>query len=310
MLPDFNRLKVFYFVYRHQSTVQAAKLLHLTQSGISQHLKKLEGELGTSLFTRMHKKLVPTQAGEALYQSVAPFVEGLEETLESLHVAQDQPHGLLRIGAPVEFGQRYLPRWCATFRAEFTTVRFHIELGHPSVLLRQLKQGSLDVAFVDVFSHTPTLEYERSLLSIEPVFAEDLLLVGVPQLLTHSKKKKWTLQELTAFPYVAYSPEAPSLHSWFLHHWQAIPKKLSIALTVESVQASLAAVTEGMGLGVLPSHTLQDELDQGKLIAVQTKREPQVNHISLAQLLDKKPTLTEKSFLSHCKNKLREESLA
>lgn len=304
MLPDFNRLKIFYFVYRYQSTVQAANRLHLTQSGISQHLKKLERELGTELFTRLHKKLIPTQAGETLYASLAPFVESLEETLEGLQLAKDQPHGLLRVGAPVEFGQRYLPAWCAAYRAQHPAVRFHLELGHPSVLLQQLKEGVLDFAFVDVFSHTSTLTYERSLLSIEPVYTEELLLVGVPDLLPKVSRKKWKLDDFTSFSYVAYNANAASLHSWFLHHWEAIPGKLSLAFTVESVQAARSAILHGMGLGVLPSQWIQEELETQELLVVKTSKAPQTNPISLVQLLDKKPTLTERSFVAHCRIQL------
>ena len=57
MLPDFNRLKVFYHIYRTGSVVAAADELCLTQSGVSQHLQKLENEIGMPLFTRLHKNL-------------------------------------------------------------------------------------------------------------------------------------------------------------------------------------------------------------------------------------------------------------
>lgn len=55
MLPDFNRLRVFYYIYKTGSSTSAGKELHLTQSGVSQHLKKLEQELDYELFTRVNK---------------------------------------------------------------------------------------------------------------------------------------------------------------------------------------------------------------------------------------------------------------
>ena len=67
MLPDLNRLKVFFHIFNEQSSTAAAKKLHITQSGVSQHLKKLEEELQTELFTRVNRKLVPTAAGKKLY---------------------------------------------------------------------------------------------------------------------------------------------------------------------------------------------------------------------------------------------------
>ncbi|RLE03892.1 MAG: LysR family transcriptional regulator, partial [Bacteroidetes bacterium] len=62
MLPDFNRLKVFYYIYSLKSIAAAARQLHISQPAVSQHLKKLEAEINTSLFVRLHKRMVPTSA--------------------------------------------------------------------------------------------------------------------------------------------------------------------------------------------------------------------------------------------------------
>ncbi len=62
MLTDFNRLKVFYTIYRHKSAAAAARELYISQSAVSQSLGKLERELKNQLFVRQHKKLVPTAA--------------------------------------------------------------------------------------------------------------------------------------------------------------------------------------------------------------------------------------------------------
>lgn len=77
MLPDFNRLKVFYHIYRSGSVVAAADELHLTRSGVSQHLQKLENEIGVPLFTRLHKKLLPANGADKLFDIVSPFVDNL-----------------------------------------------------------------------------------------------------------------------------------------------------------------------------------------------------------------------------------------
>ncbi len=47
MTPDFNRLKVFFHIHRNRSVAAAARELHVTQSAVSQHLRKLETEIKT-----------------------------------------------------------------------------------------------------------------------------------------------------------------------------------------------------------------------------------------------------------------------
>ena len=67
MLPDFNRLRVFFHVHQARSVGAAAAALHVTQSAVSQSLAKLEAELGAQLFVRRHRAIVATAAGEALF---------------------------------------------------------------------------------------------------------------------------------------------------------------------------------------------------------------------------------------------------
>ena len=104
MLPDFNRLRVFFHVHRAGSVSAAAAELHVTQSAVSQSLAKLEDELGVQLFVRRHRRLVPTPAAATLDGVVTPFVEALHEGLAQIHQARYVLSGQLRIGAPVEFG--------------------------------------------------------------------------------------------------------------------------------------------------------------------------------------------------------------
>ncbi|MFY0532236.1 LysR family transcriptional regulator [Nannocystis pusilla] len=105
MLPDFNRLRVFFHVHEARSVSAAAEALHVTQSAVSQSLAKLEDELKAQLFVRRHRAVVPTAAGEALFAVVAPFVAGLQERVGQIHRARHELAGTLQIGAPVEFGR-------------------------------------------------------------------------------------------------------------------------------------------------------------------------------------------------------------
>jgi hypothetical protein len=59
-------------VFSEKSVVGAAKALHVSQSAVSQTLQKLESEIKCPLFTRLHKRLVPTAAGERLFAIVQP----------------------------------------------------------------------------------------------------------------------------------------------------------------------------------------------------------------------------------------------
>jgi DNA-binding transcriptional LysR family regulator len=81
------------------------------------------------LFTRLHKQLVPTAAGERLFAIVRPFMVELDIWLKTLEQAKDQPFGELRIGAPEEFGKAYIPAIVAAFRKKYPAVTFCLKYG-------------------------------------------------------------------------------------------------------------------------------------------------------------------------------------
>lgn len=301
---DLNRLRVFAFVRYYGGVGAAAKHLHVTQSAVSQSLKKLELELGTLLFTRLHKELVPTREGEALFALVWPFLERLEGGVTELLRGQEGPWGKLRVGAPVEFGQGTLPAIFAAFRAAHPEVFFTLELGHPTVLLPALREGRLDFCFADIFAHKWELADALSVFAIESVFAEELILVGAREFCEAHGLGKVTLEALERVSFVAYNAHAPSVRSWCLHHLGAVPSRISLALLVESVRAVLEAIKHGMGLAIVPAHLVAEELREGSLCALRTDKAPMRNEISIVQLQDKVPSLTEKTFLSFCKKTL------
>lgn len=294
MSVDWNRLKVFYHVMREGSVVGASRVLHVTQPAVSQSLRKLEDELGAPLFTRMHRRLVPTSAGQQLYATVEPFLEGLAGSVRSIRRSREEPSGRLRVGAPVELGQRYLPAVFASYREVYPGVSFVLELGHPSVLLPRLVKGELDLALVDVFSG------KRALVAYTTVFEETLVMVGAPRLVEGCAGWKGeALLERGCF--VAYARHAPALRSWFRHHYGGFAVSSELSMVVESVRAVIEGAKHGLGLAVVPSHLVEGELERGELAVLETEKPAEVHAIALARLEDKRESLAEKTFVEHCR---------
>jgi DNA-binding transcriptional LysR family regulator len=295
MIADWGRLRVFFHVHQAGSATLAAGQLHVTQSAVSQSLAKLEQELGVQLFVRRHRRLVPTPAAARLHAVVAPFVAALDEGLAAIHRQQHELGGTLRLGAPVEFGSHRLPPLLASFRRDHPGVSFELRLGHPSELLPQLHEGRLDLAFVDVFEASPAVRTAG--LEVVEVMEEQLVLVAEHGYEARVLQGSRALGRLATASFVEYHATAPAVTGWFRHHFGGVPPRLDVALVVESVQAVLAAVRHGMGLGVVPSHTAAAELEAGTLVVVATRRRAIVNRVSLVRVLDKVPSRAEKAFV-------------
>ncbi|MGD9212369.1 MAG: LysR family transcriptional regulator [Desulfobacteraceae bacterium] len=299
MLPDLNRLKIFFHVHSRLSITAAAEELHITPSAVSQQIKKLEAELKTPLFTRLHKRLVPTSGGNRLFKLVAPLIDGLSDGMEMMEKGRKEPAGLLKIGAPVEFGSIYLPHVISTFRAKYDKVTFNLELGRPSHLFPKVSAGELDFALIDTFPTKNLLNGDFDAFSITPVMEEEVVLACSKKYNQRDLKDNHSYQNLIDKAYIAQQHNATALKNWFQHHFGKTASKLNIVLTVSNHSAVVSAVRHHVGLGIVVSHLVDKEIHSEDLVVVRKHATQTVNRISIVQLLDKIPTITEKSFLTH-----------
>lgn len=305
MLQNLDRLKVFYHVFMQGSVVGAANTLHVSQSAVSQTIRKLEKEVGSPLFTRLHKQLVPTTAGKRLYEIVQPFMTALGGYLKEVEIAKDHPVGELRIGAPPEFGKAYLPSIIADFRGHYPGVTFTLELGTPEILLPQLKKGELDFALVDAFLTTSTHIGELQMYHFTPVVDEKVIL-ACSKHYHRQYVKDHSFSSLSKQNFICYKKDQQTVKQWFRHHFSQSSQHLRDVLTVDSHEAVISAMAKHVGMGIVASHLIDDQLALGKIVQIRTQKSEMINSISLVHLQDKIPTFTEKTFEKFLVKKIRE----
>lgn len=305
MLPDFNRLKVFYYVFLQKSVAIAAAELNITASAVSQSLAKLESELTVLLFTRLHKKLVPTSAGDQLFEIVSPFVSDLEAGIRQIRQAKEIPSGMIRVGSPIEFGKSYFPRIFAAFRKKHPEVVFTMELGDPAQIFSRIRSGELDFGLVDIFITRDQVFEDFGIYSIEPLIDEEVIMACSKQYYEQEIKGDHSFQNLASKEYISYQRSSLTLRNWFKHHFNKFSIGLNRVLTVDSHQAVITGIKNQMGMGVIASHIVRKEIKRGEIIPIKTAKKNVINKISLVQLQDKVPTLTEKTFINFLRSDIR-----
>lgn len=150
-IPDFNlnHFKVFMAVFESGSMTQAAQLLHLTQSGVSQHIKALETDMSHELFTRVGRRLVPTAIARQLYPDIEKAFKMVNDRLSQLTGEEQELEGEVRIGMPIEYGTNIIVPKLAKLGLKYPKLRYQITLDDGSVLAKMVVDGLLDFAFVD-----------------------------------------------------------------------------------------------------------------------------------------------------------------
>ncbi|HVJ37017.1 MAG TPA: LysR family transcriptional regulator [Stenotrophomonas sp.] len=94
---SLNDLTAFVTVAREGSFTRAAAQLGVSQSALSHSLRGLETRLGVRLLTRTTRSVSMTEAGERLYDTVAPRLEEIEAELAAVSEFRDRPAGTVRI---------------------------------------------------------------------------------------------------------------------------------------------------------------------------------------------------------------------
>lgn len=298
-LPDMNRMKVFYVVYTHKNLINAAQVLHVTRSAVSQSLKALEEELQTKLFIRDSKRVTPTEPAELLFRSLEPFVNELQSVVNQLETGKKEVTGHLRIGAPQDFGSTHLTDVVVDFRRKHPHVTFELVLAIPATLLEKLTEGKLDIAFVDNGDYHAK-NYPVSILT---VMKEKFILVCSNKYFEDNvKRPNIIFDDLKSFEFIDYLRHAAVAKMWIRHHFGKVPTDLSVSFSAESVRAVIKAAKGGLGLAVVPEHLVEGDLKSGRLKAINATARGLINQITLARRLERPTTAREKAFVDFYRN--------
>lgn len=256
---NLNSLVVFSNVFSRGSMTLAAKDLGMTQPGVTQHIRNLEGLLNVELFHRLGKKLIPTKEAETLYREISVSLENIEQILVNVTKKDRQFSGVVRVGVPIEFGNTVILPHLSKIRRQFPQVQFHITYGLPHELSSMILEGKLDFAFMDHYQSNPAIKREvvykeNLILCCSKEYAE---LVGVPK-----KKERQYFESLS---YVDYQAGDAILRDWFDRAFGFKKLNLSVASYCFDVQGIATLVKSSMGVGVLPEHVFlkhKDDLHQ------------------------------------------------
>jgi DNA-binding transcriptional LysR family regulator len=125
-MPDLRTLSIFVKVAEKKSFVHAASELGITQSGVSNAIKRLEDQVGTLLLARTTRRVSLTEDGAAFFERCRQALAAIDEAEHVLKRAQLKPAGTLRIDMPLAFGRIKLVPLLRGFQESYPDVRLRI----------------------------------------------------------------------------------------------------------------------------------------------------------------------------------------
>lgn len=246
---DLADLKTLEAVARHGSMNKAAAELHTVQSNVTTRIRALEDELGVTLFQRHARGVTVTPAA----QRMLPFVGKIAQLVSEARAAAidtGEPSGTLTLGTLETTMALRLSPLLTEFARTWPDVRLVVSSGTTAGLMQDVIDYRLDGAFVAGPVKHPALY-------VEPVFAEELVLVTSPAI--RSLKELAGQRDLKTVVFQAGCSYRQRLDAFLAGIGVVVAKPLEFG----SLDAIVNCVSAGVGITLLPKGVVADAATSG-----------------------------------------------
>jgi DNA-binding transcriptional LysR family regulator len=259
---DLAQLEIFLCIVEEKSFSRAAEKMLRTQPALSIAIKRLEEELGETLFDRSSKSGTLTEAGRILLSYAQQMLNLRDEAREAIGELRGMYRGRLTIGANESTSLYVLPDLLLEYRRLHSRIKIEVFRNVSEKIPAEVLDRSLDFGFLSYEPVHPQLQ------SLE-VHRDELTLV-VPPDHRLAGRGHTTVRELGDEQFVAHNVKTPArtrIFELFARH----NTPLNICIELATLETIKEFVRLGAGIAILPRLAVQEELAAGKLVEVPVK---------------------------------------
>ena len=264
-----TELRYVVAVARERHFGHAAQTCFVSQPTLSVAIKKLEEELGVTLFERGPGEVSVTPVGQRVVEQAQRVLEEASRVKELAAAGNDPLAGTLRLGAIYTIGPYLLPKLIPVLRRLAPSMQLMIQENFTHRLAEMLKQGEVDVILV-------ALPFAEPGVSTRAVYDEPFL-VAVPQGHALEKKKHISADELARESLLLLG-SGHCFRDQVLDLCSNVQrtKRGALARTLEggSLETIRQMVASGVGVTVLPATAVQPGESSGGLIRIRPFARP------------------------------------
>lgn len=271
-MADLRTLAIFVKVAERKSFVRAAADLGITQSGVSNAIKRLEEHTGARLLARTTRRVSLTEDGAAFFERCRQALAEIEEAELVLKESRQKISGNLRIDMSVAFGRLKMVPMLSAFQAEYPDIRLSLTFTDRYI---DLVEEGVDVGVRLGVLHDSSLIARR-------FTAAQFKIVGAPRYFAKHGKPK-TLDDLAKHNCLAFTSRDTRLtRDWrFLVGGSETILSPRGNMSFSDGGALCEAVCAGYGLAQLHNYYLDTEIARGKLVSVLEEFKPKADPIWL-----------------------------
>ncbi|MHB2060795.1 transcriptional regulator GcvA [Pseudomonas monsensis] len=254
-LPSLNGLRAFECAARYMSFTKAAAELHVTQTAISHQIRRLEDELGVTLFLRLKEGLALTEEGQAYLPGIRAAFHELRHATQALLASRQNT--VLTINTLVSVASKWLLPRLPSFQQANPDVDVRISA---STDLVDFRQGGIDAA----------IRYGRGDwkgLRADFLMSDEIFPVCSPALLSTSKGLNTPADLLDHTLLQVSGMTAGDWNRWLSAAGESVTLAEGPRLTFDLAMMAVQAAVDGQGVCIGRSTYVADDLRAGRLVA-------------------------------------------
>ena len=238
MNVDLELYKVFYVVAKNKHMTRASEELHISQPAISQSIKKLEDQLGGTLFLRSNKGMELTEEGKMFYEYVKGALELIGNAENEFTSFKDLSKGEIKVGCSTTLTKLILIDALENFHKDYPNININIVNGLTSNLINDLKLGKLDFVIFNESNVKENNLYLEKIKELKQGFVYN------PDYYTDNVK---TFNDLNKLPLILQNGESNSRK---LLDYIALQEHVKLIPRMEVVSQELISEFANIGLGI------------------------------------------------------------
>src|SRR5271157_895416 len=256
---NLNQLRIFHAVTETRSFTRAAEVVHLTQPGISKHIKQMEEYYGVPLFDRLGKKVALTQAGEILFEATQEIIASITAAEQQIKELTGLHGGKLVLGASFPIGISFLPGVLAAFRKQHPAVELMLDISLGDKIVAKILANKLDLGLVSHEVHDPRLTCSE--------FLTDELIVITPSNHRWANKHRIKPQDLLEETFILAARGA-GIRAVVEDRLREKGVVLKNVLEFGNLEGVKRAVEAGLGVSIQSQSVVRREISAGSLAGV------------------------------------------
>ncbi|GHB21358.1 LysR family transcriptional regulator [Salinicola rhizosphaerae] len=289
-------LRYFLAVVKNGSISEASLKLNVAASAISRQIARLEYELGTQLFERRARGMIPSAAGELLAAHARRMQLETDRVASEIQALQGLERGTVRLASSEGFAVDFIPLAIAEFRRLYKGIQFRLSVSSPAEVTRKVREGEADIGLT--FSLAPERDIQvesRQRSRIQVLMSHAHPLAGRHQV---------TLAQLQAYP-IALPPLETTLRQLFDICCSQQNLIFESIFTSNYTEALVNFAILGGGIALAGEISVHHRLLQDRLVAMPIRDAGMdARHVELQTLANRTLPAATEAFLAHLKAKM------